>query len=378
MGLDVTNNDEIIRTAQLKDIDALEHLEQEAFGLDRFNRKQLHYLLSKARSTVLVLEQRRMVVGAAIILWRKDSSVGRLYSMVTAPSFQGHQLGTRLLQACENIAAQCGCKVMSLEVRTDNQRAISFYERHGYKVLKSLPGFYADGTSGFRMLKNLDGGQPGYRLDIPYYAQTLDFTCGPACLMMAMMHFDQHLKLNRSMELALWKEATLIFMTSGLGGCDPFGLAVAAVRRGYQCRVILSNDKIPFLSSVRSQEKKEVIRLVHEQLKDEAHKLGVTTHFSDFTFQDIASALRNDEVPIVLISTYRLHRVRAPHWVVVTGFDRNYIYCHDPYEGFYERNKRQAQHISIPINEFLRMHSHSKDVKNGIVFIKKSSVFTNT
>jgi hypothetical protein len=175
------------------------------------------------------------------------------------------------------------------------------------------------------------------------------------------------------MELVLWKEATLIFMTSGLGGCDPFGLAVAAVRRGYQCGVILSNDKTPFLSSVKSPEKKEVIRLVHEQLKDEAQKLGVTTYFSNFTFQDIASALRNGEVPIVLISTYRLHRVRSPHWVVVTGFDRHYIYFHDPYEGFYERNKRQAQHISIPINEFLRMHRHSKDVKKSIVFVKKVS-----
>ncbi|MDE2089748.1 MAG: peptidase C39 family protein, partial [Gammaproteobacteria bacterium] len=36
---------------------------------------------------------------------------------------------------------------------------------------------------------------------IPYYRQTLDFTCGPAALMMAMKALDSKLPFNRKLEL---------------------------------------------------------------------------------------------------------------------------------------------------------------------------------
>src|SRR5919108_3699230 len=139
--------------------------------------------------------------------------------------------------------------------------------------------------------------QLGIRLTVPYYAQTLEFTCGPACLMMAMKYHNPPLVLDRSLELWLWKEATQIFMPSGLGGCGPFGLAVAAQRRGYQEKVILSEHQTPFLTSVRSQEKREVIRLVDEQLREEARSLGVTQEHANFTIEDIVRAIREDMIP---------------------------------------------------------------------------------
>jgi predicted double-glycine peptidase len=211
--------------------------------------------------------------------------------------------------------------------------------------------------------------QPGIRLAVPYYAQTLEFTCGPACLMMAMKYHDPRLTLDRSLELILWKEATLIFMTSGLGGCGPFGLAVAAQRRGFQARVVLADQQTAFLASVRSQEKKDVIRLVDAQLRAEAQALGVTQEYFNFTFEDIARAIRQNAIPIVLISTYRLHRVKAPHWVVVTGFDRRNVYFHDPYEGFYTG---QAQHVRIAIPEFRRLRRYGKAVNKSVIFVSRA------
>ena len=71
---------------------------------------------------------------------------------------------------------------------------------------------------------------------VPYYEQTLDFTCGSSALMMAMKSLDPSLRFSRTLELRLWREATTIFMTSGHGGCGPLGLAYlrpneASVRR---------------------------------------------------------------------------------------------------------------------------------------------------
>lgn len=365
------NEQPVVRPATLRDLAALEQLERTGFSReDRFSRQQLRYLVGRANSTTLVLEFGGQIVAAAIILWRRDSPVGRLYSLVTNPSFQGRGFGSRLLRVCEDAAARRGCTHLKLEVRPDNTLAVNLYLRRGYQICRSIPNFYGDGAPAHQMIKELvERGVPEVNLEVPYYAQTLEFTCGPACLMMAMKHFDLSLALNRSLELMLWKEATLIFMTSGLGGCDAFGLAVAARRRGYPVRVILSNQNTPFLSSVRSGEKKEVIGLVHQQLKAEAEAMGVDSEYYNFGFEDIAAAMRGGQVPIVLISTYRLHRIKAPHWVVVTGFDRKNVYFHDPYEGFYLEDKAQAQHLRISISEFRRMRRYGKDLQKSVIFV---------
>jgi ribosomal protein S18 acetylase RimI-like enzyme len=348
----------------------MHHLEKVGFTSDRFDRDQLLYLVSEANATAFIIEQAGQVCGPAIMAWRKNSSVGRLYSIVIDLAFQGRGMGSRLLQVCEDAALKQGCDHVSLEVRVDNKRAISLYERHGYSIEEPLPEHYADGGAALRMLKLLcKRGQAGFRLAVPYYAQTLEFTCGPACLMMAMKYHDPALTLDRSLELRLWKEATLIFMTSGLGGCRPFGLAVAAQRRGFQARVILADRQIPLLTTVRSAEKREVIRLVDAQLREEAQALGVAQEYVNFTFEDIARALRQKAIPIVLVSTYRLYRVKALHWIVVTGFDRRSVYFHNPYEGF---SIGHAQHIRISLPEFRRMRRYGKAVNKSIIFVSRA------
>ncbi|HAQ00126.1 MAG TPA: ribosomal-protein-alanine acetyltransferase, partial [Rhodospirillum rubrum] len=72
---------------------------------------------------------------------------------------------------------------------------------------------------------------------VPLYHQTLEFTCGSACLMMAMHALDSRQPMTRSHEIRLWREATTIFMASGHGGCGPHGLALAAHRRGFEAEI---------------------------------------------------------------------------------------------------------------------------------------------
>ena len=120
---------------------------------------------------------------------------------------------------------------------------------------------------------------------------------------------------------------------------------------------------------MRTEEKREVIRLVHQQLREEAQALGVQETYHSFTFEDIRQGMREGAVPIVLISTYRLHKAKAPHWVVVTGFDDRNVYFHDPYEGFYEDDRSKAQHLRIPIREFNKMGRYGKEIQKSVVFV---------
>lgn len=361
-----------IREAVRRDLEAIEALEKVGFDQDRFTREQLHYLIVNANSTALVLEDAERVRGAAVMLWRKRFPVGRLYSIVIDPRHQGKGWGAALLGACEKEAIEHKCEKISLEVRANNKKAIALYEKFGYRPDATLPGYYSDGINGLRMIKSLGYiAHPELTLKIPYYAQTLEFTCGSAALMMAMKYFNPELELNRTLELMLWREATTIFMTAGFGGTDPFGMAAAAQERGYRTRLLLRFERVPFLSSARSEEKKEVVRLVSRQLRNKAERLGVKVAYKNFKFDDIAGAMQQGAVPIVLVSTYHLHGDRAPHWVTVTGYDSRNVYYHDPYIKFYEHGVKQAQNIKIPMEQFRHVRRYGKDIDKMVLFIEK-------
>ena len=359
-----------IRKATIKDLDSLVDLETRGFNADNFTPEQFNYLLTKANSTILLITTRGRVAGEAILLWRKGRKVARLYNIVIDPSMQGMGLGDKLLAACEREALAGNYRILSLEVRTDNTNAIDFYKKRGYRITEKLPRYYSGRAAGYRMVKTL-GIAPlkGMRIDVPYYAQTLDFTCGPACLMMAFKYFNPEIELNRVLEIELWREATLVFMTSGFGGTGPFGMALSARKRGYTVKVLLSARQTPFFSSVRIKDKREVIRLLHNDLKNKALALGVKDKYYDFSLEDIAREMQRGKLAIVLISTYRLHGDRAPHWVVVTGYDSEFIYCHDPYEKFYIRNRKLARDVKIHIEDFRKMRRYGKNLYKCVLFI---------
>ena len=359
-----------IRLATNLDLEELVRLENIGFNVDRFTEGQIDYLLTRARSSIFLAEIDSVVVGAAYMLWREQQRAARLYNLVVDPAVQGKGLGRVLMDECELEAAQRGCDEILLEVRSDNKKGIAFYEKRSYRIIRTLNDYYEDGQSGLKMSGALDFDiAKQIRLDVPYYHQTLDFTCGPACLMMAFKHHDTEFSTSRLAELNLWKESTLVFMTSGIGGTDPFGLALAAQTRGLTTRVMVSSDKTPFIKTVRKDDKRDVIRLVHNDLKSRAIESGVGVVFCDYTFADIVSALHRHMLPIVLISTYRLTGDRAPHWTIVTGFDGDSLYLHDPDIDSYEKNRSLARNIKLSRQQFERMRQYGRSRYKAAVFV---------
>ena len=359
-----------IRLGSEHDLDHLVALEEAAFASDRFNEAQLDYLLTRSSATVFVSTLDQKITGAAYVLWRKAHRTARLYNIAVDPACQGRGAGALLLDECEREAARRGCERLTLEVRRDNVGAIRFYENHGYAIVRTLNDYYEDGSAGYKMAKALPRTELHHvRLRVPYWAQSLDFTCGPARVMMALKYHLPQRELSRSLEMRLWKEATLIFMTSGFGGTSPYGLALAAARRGLDCRLVTSKEDPPFLRSVRSEEKRDVITLVHNDMKQEAYEESVASASYEYNFEDIASALYRNMIPVVLISTHRLTGDRAPHWVVVTGFDGRSVFIHDPDKKSYRRGVAQPRHLRLDRDEFIRMSRYGKEVYRCLVMI---------
>jgi hypothetical protein len=299
--------------------------------------------------------------------------MARLYSIAVDREFGRRGIADRLLQAAETAALERDCVSMRLEVRRDNPASLALFRRHGYRQVEVVLDYYEDHMAALRFEKRL---APHLRADlvkVPYYRQTLDFTCGPAALMMAMKALDPAIELNRKLELRLWREATTIFMTSGHGGCGPYGLALSAYRRGFGLEIHVNEDQVFLVDSVRSPEKKEVMRLVQEDWIEELSQLPVALRRGSLGVDELRQKFEAGGIALVLISSYRIYGERFPHWVVVTGFDEHYIYVHDPLVDT-EEGETATDSINMPIphREFQRMARYGKAGQKAVLILYRS------
>ncbi|WP_205914805.1 peptidase C39 family protein, partial [Pseudomonas viridiflava] len=77
--------------------------------------------------------------------------------------------------------------------------------------------------------------------------------------------------------------------------------------------------------------------------------------------------------PLVLISSYRLTRSKAPHWVMVTDCDADFVYLHDPdIDHSLHRQAIDCQHLPVSHADFNRMSCFGTDKLRAAVIVYPS------
>ncbi|QSX38320.1 GNAT family N-acetyltransferase/peptidase C39 family protein [Shewanella sedimentimangrovi] len=319
-----------IRQATLNDASALNLLEWNVFPGDRISPRQMRRFIQSSHACMLVAEEDGQLAGYSLVLFHRGTHLARLYSIATSQAFRGKAVGLALLQASERETVERGYITLRLEVRSDNEAAINLYQKNGYKVLKTLIHYYDDLADGIRMYKRLTPPGPQIMLNLPLYAQTTAFSCGPSCLLMSFACLTPEFVPSRQIELQLWREATTIYMTSGHGGCSAHGLALAALNRGYGVALYCQSDSVPFVDSVRDDNKKAVIRLVHEDFVEQLKAHGIESQACAPGTDELKAWLAEGWCVLMLVSTYRFNGEKGPHWIVLSGCNEQYFFFHDP------------------------------------------------
>ncbi|WP_244574681.1 GNAT family N-acetyltransferase [Cohaesibacter sp. ES.047] len=136
------------------------------------SRRSFKSFIKTDSSRLLVaVDDHDQLLGYAAVLLRLGSSVARIYSLAVEPEARGRGIGAQLIGGAEAIARENGCSSLSLEVRKDNERAISLYQKHGFEREAELVAYYEDGADGVRLVQVLDnmpsGSVPASRTRLP-------------------------------------------------------------------------------------------------------------------------------------------------------------------------------------------------------------------
>ena len=362
-----------IREVVAADLPALLRLEQTCFSTDQLSRRSFRHWIQAKNCAFIVAESGGRLAGYSLIVFRPGTILARLYSIAIGPDFRGAGIARALLVEGEHLTEEAGKLFLRLEVSVENSAAIRLYESMGYQPFGIYRNYYEDDNDALRMQKCIRTVPPvAASLPIPWIQQTTPFTCGPAALMMAMRGLSKNYRPTQHEELQIWREATTIFMTSGHGGCHPVGLALAARRRGYGAKVWLNRATALFVDSVRDENKKRVIELVHEDFVAQAKTDRIGLSYREFGDRDLIGAFDKGHIPLILISTYRLDGRKAPHWVVMSGYDEDCLYVHDSDPDPEEQSASgfDSQHLPIARGDFIKMSRFGRSQLRTAVIVK--------
>ncbi len=136
---------------------------EDFFPGDRMSARSVRSFLRSQSAVVLVAESATPhtshltphVSGALVLLFRRNSRMARIYSVVVHPQARGAGIGGRLVDEGEKRARRRGCSAMSLEVRESARAARALYRKRGYRECTRLPDYYEDGAAALRLRKFL-------------------------------------------------------------------------------------------------------------------------------------------------------------------------------------------------------------------------------
>jgi hypothetical protein len=172
------------------------------------------------------------------------------------------------------------------------------------------------------------------KFNVPYYAQSSEFTCGPACVLMVMKHFNPRMEIGRDLEFEVWRQCNMI----GVRGADPYGLAVPLIDAGYEVRLVTQWKQtvniLPWRRRLKRHYSEDEFQLSlygMRENKRRALRRKLSVEYKRPVVADIIRAVREGFVPIALVHMGVIHSLNIPHWVVVSHADEAWVVFNDPY-----------------------------------------------
>ncbi|MFZ3216649.1 MAG: N-acetyltransferase [Candidatus Acidiferrales bacterium] len=143
-----------LRNFRPEDFEALYEIDQACYEEEiAYSRRELRAYLRFSGSDCVVAEAADRVAGFCISA-RRDAS-GYIVTIDVLPEFRRHRVGSLLLEEIERRLAESGVSEVGLETATENDSAVAFWKKHGYRNRGIKKDYYPGGRHAFAMTKTL-------------------------------------------------------------------------------------------------------------------------------------------------------------------------------------------------------------------------------
>jgi [ribosomal protein S18]-alanine N-acetyltransferase len=143
-----------LRAYEPHDFAALHRLDQSCFPTGiAYSKNTLHYFLTIPCSDCVVALEGTRIVG--FILTEENPPLAHLITVDVAESFRRSGIASLLLAESEKNLTLRGVRHVLLETAIDNQAAVAFWQRHGYRSEAVLKRYYLGRLDAYEMRKIL-------------------------------------------------------------------------------------------------------------------------------------------------------------------------------------------------------------------------------
>lgn len=124
---------------------------------DRFSRRYLRSLVSRANAATWIAEEDGCLTGFAIVVWaqRKSEITAYIQTIEVAPETRRGGVGRELLRRLEASVQTAGAALIWLHVEATNAAALHLYEAQGYRCQGRRENYYPEGRAALIFAKPL-------------------------------------------------------------------------------------------------------------------------------------------------------------------------------------------------------------------------------
>lgn len=121
---------------------------------ERYSPSLFNFFYESYSNGFIIAEVGHKVIGFVIGV-KLNPEIAKILMLSVSDQHRRKSIGSLLLKQLETQAIRDKVKYIELEVRTDNNKAIKFYEKNGFKIIEKLKEFYQNGESAYTMKKKL-------------------------------------------------------------------------------------------------------------------------------------------------------------------------------------------------------------------------------
>jgi ribosomal-protein-alanine N-acetyltransferase len=146
----------LIRNAVPGDFSVLLEIDVASFpGGVAYDAAELSYFMNREGAETIVAEENGEIVAFLILEVQSGRRRATIVTLDVRAAHRRSGYGTRLLTRAEDILVDYGVEVYDLQVDVNNAGAISFYKKHGFRTVRTLKNYYANGNDAYLMVKEL-------------------------------------------------------------------------------------------------------------------------------------------------------------------------------------------------------------------------------